>query len=162
MVKVGESFFKAMAVLSAGGRVRNKNWSENALYVEKESLLNYPVPVFCKKIKDINGQSVIERMGWSPSLADLIGEWEILEDANETLEDTFGYTILQLFDKTQLKVKHKNWSGEKVIEISEHRITATGEKYYTLHLCDRDTGKKFDYFPTVPDILRKGWSILRD
>jgi len=157
-LRVKKSFFEAMAVLASGGKVRNKNWSSDALYVKKEPLLSYPVAVFHKRLQTINGKDIIERIGWSPSIIDPVGEWEIIEEAREPLEDTFGFAILQLFDKQWLEVKHKSWSGNKVIKISEH--TSIEEKYYTLHLCDKDNGKTFDYFPTIPDILRKEWIII--
>jgi len=173
-LKVSKSFFEAMAVLASGGKVRNKNWSENALYVSLEPLLNYPIAVFHKKIAEVNKQPVIERIGWSPSLADLTGEWEIIEEAKEPIEDTFGYGVLQLFEKDWLDLKHKNWSGNKFLRLDKHKVKTLQEfpenpeeyikeeEYCTLTLYDIDNDRSYEYLPTMPDILRKGWIIIDD
>ena len=174
MVEVSKSFFEAMAVLASGGKVRNKNWSKDALYVEVFPYLNFPVAVFNKKVAEINGQSVIEQIGWSPSLADFIGEWEILEQPSEHIENTFGYTVSKLFEYDEsdlMYVKHKNWSGNKKLileteegtmiqEFEDPAIQETTACY--LYLVNEDKGEQYPYLPTIPDILRKGWILEKD
>ncbi|WP_029523554.1 hypothetical protein [Persephonella sp. KM09-Lau-8] len=171
-LKVCKSFFEAMAVLASKGKVRNENWSKDALYVSLEPLLNYPVAVFHKKIAEVNSQPVIERIGWSPSLSDFCGEWEIVEEAKEPIEDTFGYAVSKLFEENKfLAIKHKNWSGNKIITLETRTYTRMNEfknpsveqgRYYFLFLQDLDNYEDYYYIPTIPDILRKGWILLED
>jgi len=171
-LKVCKSFFNAMAVLASGGKVRNKSWSKDALYVSLEEMLNYPVAVFCKKIQEINGQPVIERIGWSPSLADFCGTWEIIEEAKEDIKDTFGYVISKFFEDNEfIAVKHQNWSGNKVITLETRTYTRMNEfksptvekgEYHYLLLKDLENYEDHYYLPTMPDILRKEWILLED
>ena len=161
-----KSFCKAIAVVANNGKAWGENWSPEAQYIEK---VTNEDGVFLRFVK--NTKSGVEKIGWSPSLADPYMGWKY---EGEVGKDTFGYALLQLIEENVSIIRHKNWSDKMGITVGEFTIeTKHDEEIYEngiLVITDTEkienklmlilpNGLTTEYFPTVPDILRKGWVL---
>ena len=161
-----KSFCLAMAVVANNGKAWGESWSPEAQYIEKVTNEDGAFLRFVKNTK--NGT---EKIGWSPSLADPYMEWKY---EGEVGEDTFGYALLQLMEEKANIVRHGNWSDKMGIGIGEITIQKEHdeemdengiivitdiEKIEQVLMLVLPNGVMTEYFPTVPDILRKGWII---
>jgi len=158
-----KSFCLAMAVAANNGKAWGENWNPKEQYIEK---VENKDGLFLRLVK--NG---VEKIGWSPSLADLSMGWEF---KGKISKDTFGYALLKLIDEKASLIRHEDWSEEIELtiedftiennhdeEVSEDGIIIVTDvkKIEENLVITLPNGEITKYFPTIPDILRKGWII---
>jgi len=132
-MKVTESFLQSMHELRNYGVVQAKNWPRS-MYVKLLKCGKLEVPVLVK------GE---EELHWSPSLIDPQSKWVVIQKGEDIYSDTFGAVLLE-----KKEVYHNSWRvGMKLVKKRNNNLKLI-----------LTNGKKVDYFPTIPDILRLGWA----